>query len=373
MQKPRIIFRETSSYHKLVFLFAALFITSVRLALYISNQTIASRSFLPILAFGALLAVNAWLAPLGEFMYIAFYLVFSFTPYSDSYFMPILGIYLICVVWAVRHWSIAALLLLVSNETLLILQSDNAYGQIVPSFMSVILVCCISIMARILNDRAKASEENLRVAQEEIAQAGRAVRSELAAQLHDTVAKDLARVAITAEGIALRHPELAGEMKPLSTLAYQASKRIRPMILDLDVTGTAPSLREAIETSATMLKAKSLTLNSVLEGEPGTVLGRQATLTAALFVRETATNALKYATPGSEVNLLVTINPQAVTLVMRNAIAPDGGNTGITGGFGLPNLETRVRDEGGEITFGRKGNDWVVFASIPNHKEETDG
>ncbi|XCB29756.1 LuxR C-terminal-related transcriptional regulator [Arcanobacterium hippocoleae] len=97
------------------------------------------------------------------------------------------------------------------------------------------------------------------------------VRSELAGQLHGTVAKDLARIAVMVQNAMLAHPAFAGELEPISDLAQRASKRIRPMIMDLDSTAKKENAAQAIERSAAMLSAPNKSIARALNLSEGSV------------------------------------------------------------------------------------------------------
>lgn len=143
------------------------------------------------------------------------------------------------------------------------------------------------------------------------------------------------------------------------------ARRIRPIILDLDVLANRHSLDRSIAMSAQMLTTRSITLSTDSEANLDAKLDRETTTLASLFVRESATNALKYAPSASNVDLIIELAPEILSLTMRNDVAalPQAGS--ITGGFGLSNLRQRIEASGGSLTFVHNDNEWVIIASIP--------
>lgn len=356
--------------HKIAFLVAASSLLLIELIIDVILATESKPALWVIAMFVAVLAGAAWFSPLAEFLYLALYLIFAFLPYTDGMAFPIFGVYFICVVWFIRHWTWPAVIALVVAESVALVQSDYSIPQIAGAAIGLVMVTSVGIALRILNDRLRSSESQLRTTREEAEAASQTIRRELATQLHDTVAKDLARVAITAENIAVSHPEIANELGPLVELAHSASKRIRPVIFNLNSLSNEVSLEEAIRSSTIMLTTRKIRLHTDAPEGIDAQLTRQASLAASLFVREAATNALKYATAGSEVDLFITVEPNSLSLTMRNEISKQGAATEITGGFGLANLEQRIREDGGSLSFTRNENDWIIFAAIPNESGE---
>ena len=102
------------------------------------------------------------------------------------------------------------------------------------SVLTAVLVLVIGLALRWQNGRRVLAEQE----KETIRRAATENRRELARQLHDTTAKDLAHVAVLAQDVTTRHPELSSELLPLVVAATDASRRIRPMILSIDTAAT---------------------------------------------------------------------------------------------------------------------------------------
>ncbi len=123
-----------------------------------------------------------------------------------------------------------------------------------------------------------------------------------------------------------------------------------------------------VPTHHRLITAKN-TLNTLVKQETlftylDAKLDRETITLASLFVRESATNALKYAPSASNVDLIIELAPEILSLTMRNDVAalPQAR---ITGGFGLSNLRQRIEASGGSLTFVHNDNEWVIISSIP--------
>ncbi|RTE48452.1 histidine kinase [Actinotignum sanguinis] len=197
----------------------------------------------------------------------------------------------------------------------------------------------------------------------------RQTRQELARQLHDTTAKDLAHIAILAQDIAIRHPDLSEELDKLVKVATSASRRIRPLILSMDTTATETPLSEVITQVTNMLRTRDITLEVNINGDIDTLTTRQQRRTAALAIRECASNILKYAPAGSEANLVieVTTAPNLLALSLSNQIASQPQTSHMSSGYGLANLANRIRTEGGTIQSKAVDQQWITYITLPAH------
>ncbi|MBT1035383.1 hypothetical protein KJY78_03325 [Canibacter sp. lx-45] len=323
--------------------------------------------------YALVLTVAPWIGLVGDLLYVTLFVGMNLYGYESSFSFPVFGVFLIVVVWLIRHHSIAAISLLAGVSLLGILLSENPLVRTVSEIVVIVIVLSVGFTLRVFNDRKGISERSLATARQESRRALVSVRSELAAWLHDTIAKDLAQMAISAQNLAAAHPELAHEMESLTTIAQDASRRLRPMIMDLRFSVAAPSLHAAVKESASMLRSRSIVLNADMVSDIDLLLSRQAMLTASLFVRETATNALKYGQASSAIELYVDLNDDEVALMMSNQISTEHTNHAFTGGFGLANLQSRIEREGGRMSFASTGTQWIINATIPNLQNSTEG
>ncbi|WCC79328.1 hypothetical protein O6R08_07230 [Cutibacterium equinum] len=192
-------------------------------------------------------------------------------------------------------------------------------------------------------------------------------RRELARQLHDTTAKDLAHVAVLAQDIAIRHPELNEEMDPLVSAATSASRRIRPMILAIDTSATEPTLPDVIEQVTRMLKTRNITLDLMACEDLDRLLSHQQRRTAALAIRECCSNILEYAPSDSLATLVAERNDTngLLTISLSNEIAAQPAAPALSSGYGLENLGGRIQNEGGTMDITNAGGQWLTVINLP--------
>ncbi|WKD58456.1 sensory histidine kinase UhpB [Corynebacterium caspium DSM 44850] len=307
-----------------------------------------------------------WVPLYGEIAYILLYILFGLHPYGDSLAFPSFGVFLIIIIWIVQKKTFQAFILLISSSILLCIRTEDLALALLSNLLTIITVLLLGFSFRFLNNKLQESHTALLRSREDALQATQQVKAELAAQLHNTIAKDLARLAITAQNIAVKHGELASELDSIVQIAHTASRRIRPIILNLDSQSKSQSLQEVIETCTKMLSIRKLVLKVNTEETIFEYLDQETIDIAALIIRETATNALKYAAENSEVNLFLNLDAEVFSVTMSNKILTSKASSEVTGGFGLANLEHRVQEFGGTLYFVRKEDRWIVYAALPN-------
>lgn len=342
-----------------VYLFLAAFIFVANFILGF-HHILANRTLLWILVgFTVVLALCTYEVE-AEFLYIVCYLAVAFTPFRDELNFPVFGVYLICVLWFMRGRIAWPLLTLVAVEALHLHFSSHLVTQLVSSFALFVVVTAMGMSLLFFNRRVASYACQL-----EQAEAARdAIRKDLAAQLHDTLAKDLTQISILAQDLALQNPHLNPQLGELVEASRNASRRLRPLIMDADMSSRNQNITTTIDTATTMLKGRQITLHSELGPGVTDINDMEGLHLATLFIRETATNALKYAPSTSDVYLLAELNNQGLTLTMSNKIAHQNVASALTGGFGLTNLKERIETHGGSFSFRSSADEWVVIAII---------
>ena len=368
--------RQRMGKYRLAYLLAAGTFVIVEFSLHAVSDALAAPAAVVLALLGVMLAAAPWIGVFGDVLYVAAFVAVDFSGYSESLSFPVFGVYFIAVIWIVEHHFVWASLLLAGTALLGITLSEDLLTRLVSEAVLTSIVLSVGFILRVNSDRVAFSARELAAAQRASREAVASVRGELAIQLHDTIAKDLARVAIMAQQLVIAHPELAREIDPLTAIAQDASRRLRPMIMDLNLAAARPSLSAAVKESAVMLRSRAITLNVEMVADIDQLLTRQAILTASLFVREAATNVLKYGQTSTSVELYVDCTGSEVALMMSNQIATDPVDHMLTGGFGLANLQSRIESEGGRMSFASTGTKWIINATIPNRatgSSEIDG
>lgn len=367
------LMRPRTKGYKLAYATGAAIITFFELVFTINNNLPFWDDFTVRAGCVLLLTAAPWIGLLGDLLFIALFIFINTLGYESFVDAATLGLHLIVIIWLIHHHWLAAICLFLGASLSRILLSDDPLEWILNEILLTTITLGIGFTLRTFKDRKDVSERSLTAVRQEAHNAVASVRRELAARLHDTIAKDLARVAITAQELAAAHPELAAEITPLARIAQDASHRLRPTIMDLNLSASAPSLRFAVKESASMLRTRKLVLDVRMAADIDNLLSRQAMRTAALFVREAATNALKYSKGKTTVELHVDIHSDEVSLTMLNQISKKPANLDLTGGFGLANLQSRIASEGGRMSFVSTGTQWLINAAIPNLQTKIEG
>lgn len=344
----------------------------------------------------ALIALTASLALCGVFppyfepLFITIFLTSTYLGLLNPLTAPVFGIYLLVGVWLVRSWIIPGLLLLLVTEVSLIAVSPHPSLQVIGAVFGSGVTIALGLAIRyfrLKTARANAQAEHSRrqaeqarrqaeqarreaeQARREAREASSLIRKQLAVQLHDTIAKDLAHIAIKAQELSQQATPNPDELRALANQAIATSKRIKPTILQLDTESGRSNIAQTISLVTKMLSTRNITLQSDVSENLDPQVTRQQALLTCLVIREATTNILKYAPAESTASLEVTREPDgAITISTSNLISDTPTNTAITGGFGLANLEHQITTNGGELEYSHNHARWILWALIPTNK-----
>ena len=292
-----------------------------------------------LFALGVILVVSGFAPRVAGVIYIVIFVLSAFAGATEIFAFPVLGVYLIVGIWIVEFDIISGVIVLVAVEGMLIFLSDVPVSQLSGAAVSSGLVLGVSFILRAWRLKNKQALESAQVAKAQAEEAGERVRSELASQLHDTTAKDLAQIAMVAQQLSRQEHVTPDELSSLARLASSAAKRIRPTILNLDSMQSRTNIAETVSLVAKMLFTRGILLERDIDEGVDSCITRQQSLLASLVIREACTNILKYAKAGSNASLVVSLlDDESVSISVSNEVADDGEIAGVTGGFGLANL-----------------------------------
>lgn len=366
----RKLFAPRGTGYLLTFLITSFSLVIFELVFNIIQGYTGLDQFWPIALLGFSLGIPGIFGLGGELFYLAVYAALCFLPAGQMLSFPTIGVYIIAIIWIIQGWFWQVSCLLAITIALGIISDINILPRLLGEIISIVAVIGIDAALRGLVFKIHYIETELDKSKAESKRAVTSIQLELARQLHDTIAKDLARIAISVESLSLRHPELNAEIRPIAKMSRSASQRIRPMIMNLNQLAKPPNLEKSIKDCLAMLKTRDLTLIVEVDTHVESKLDRQAALTTSLFVHETATNALKYAKSGTDVNLFIEQNGDNISIMMVNAIATEKFLPQLTGGYGLMNLQAKIQEEGGQLTFTKDSDRWIISATIPIQKEK---
>lgn len=358
--------------HRIVFVAMAFLLTIFELIFVAIYDTDDVPNVWLVIFLGIVVAVGGQFGFKGELAIIATFFLVEIAGLAEYVGFPFYAIYAISVVWIIRTWYIPALLLFFLNE-LALFRTTTDYGeQIFSSVIAACIVICLGVGLRWLTRQLFDMEGKV----QKLEKANEQIHRDLASHLHDTVAKDLTKVAISAQQIAdeidsYSTTKVRMQLGQLADMARLASRSIRPLILDFDSQQEISSVKEVVQNCQKMLQLRSIDFRIDVPEDIDEKLSQQQILTVGLVVREGATNILKYAPSNSFADLIIEFHDvnKAVDIVMTNPLADnideDPQRKALSGGFGLGNLHKRVVEEGGTLTVGQSSSQWILQVSLP--------
>jgi signal transduction histidine kinase len=217
------------------------------------------------------------------------------------------------------------------------------HGPVEGLLMAVVLVV-VAWLAGVERSEHLATVERLR-AQREAAEH----RDRLARRVHDSVARTLTVMLVQTEALrATTTLDTYGEKRLDAVLAAgrEAMTEVRAALADRE-TVTLPDRLDALRSAGLRLKSAIPDVTDPL---------------AHRLMAEAATNALRHGGPGTSLTIAAERADGRLHLriLSENAIAP----TRATAGFGLGTLATDITAAGGTLTFGPRGDTWLVEAVL---------
>lgn len=319
-----------------------------------------------------LLALHGKFFQKSDLAYVIFLnAVLLIPPLSHNIAYAALGTTIIVISWIVENWVWQGLLLYASTSAVLLIRAEDITLTLIFLCLQFAVSLIVGLLMRQQRDYTALLQGYLDSSGLAAEQIRSQLRRELAAQLHDTTAKDLAQISLAAQKLRDDPSSVTSEaLAELASAASAAAKRIRPMILNLDISRESISLEKALVESRKMLTARGITLDVVVPKGTDRLLTRQQQLVASLVVRESASNILKYAPENSLASLELSLDEaRNLSVYSQNRVA-ERPDTSFTGGYGLRNLEDKITSEGGELLFGKSGDKWNLSVEIPFRKEK---
>lgn len=332
------------------------------------------------LMFASLLALAGGMGTRVEALYIAAFFISVFLGIGIAANIGTVGIYVLCTSWIVRRWFIPSLFLFLGAEAVqfpvMVSQLNWTTDRFIRNALfSGVIICAVGFSLYLVTSQAARLRNSVARYRAIAEEAEDRVRHEIASELHNSTARDLARLALTAQELSNRGHATPEELDMLTKIAIDASKHVRPLVLGIDSRRASATIANAVSDAVPMLEGRSIALHVAVLPDIDTRISRGQRLAGALLIREGSTNILKYAPAGSEASLEVMQVGEngALSLIMASAIAnePDEAtmHRAHSSGYGLANLAERVADEGGTLQFGPAGDQWILCAVLPSMKE----
>ena len=233
-------------------------------------------------------------------------------------------------------------------------------GDIIGGAVVLALPAVIGAEVRALNTRRKRQTEQIRLME----------RSQLARELHDTVAHHVSAIAVQAQaGRELAKTDTEAAVDTLSVIEAEASKTLQEMramvgaLRDGDEPELTPGRGVADLESLAESAGDSPLVRVDVVGDLADLL---PTVDAAVYrlAQESITNAIRHARAATQIAVQVAEVGPAVRLVVEDDGEPS--TVRADSGYGLVGMEERAKLLGGTFSAGPKpGRGWQVTAVLP--------
>ncbi|WP_101848355.1 sensor histidine kinase [Zhihengliuella sp. ISTPL4] len=225
----------------------------------------------------------------------------------------------------------------------------------------------VGFALRVAFDRGSRLERQLEAAAEQEKEAVLAERRWIAGELHDSIAHHLTVVSLHVQ--MLEDPDVSdGSREAIRVAARKAMTDLR-FVIDLADDGPRAAgmptgdLVAAIEEAQTEFEAAGHDV--ILDGDPGDErIPRAVEIVLARIVRESATNVLKYAGPGT-VEIRLVVDDDKAHLSLRSPLPTTPRRELSSSRTGLGRMAERVMGASGEFSAGEVDGHWLVSAVLP--------
>lgn len=372
--------------------FGFLTFSLVLLALDLWSDVIDRQSFdfaiVAILLSGIFLALTGWHPAMGGTVVIAIGTLMVLVP-NDTVgsSLMFLGIFAVAADWISREWWIAAVPALLVPQTVQLSASHqllaDSFGAALASSIAILgglLLRHFEHREYILEQKQATAEEERAMAEDALELATRSqkeIRQDLAATLHDTLAADLVRIALSSRSLAtmIDSSEVAETARELEEASRATLRDLRTLITTTttaqqDKTATTATV---IQTCETMLSGRSIQLSADLPENLDAWCSIDLRKNIALIIQEGALNILKYGKADSKASLSIEISDEtAIDIMMVNECTTEHieDHSEISGGFGLENLSTRIANTGGFLEASQRIDRWVLVAHLIEQVKE---
>lgn len=225
----------------------------------------------------------------------------------------------------------------------------------------------VGLALRLAFARGRRLEHELEAAAEQEKEAVLAERRWIAGELHDSIAHHLTVVSLHVQ--MLEDPDTSdGSREAIRVAARKAMTDLR-FVIDLADDGPRAAgmptgdLVAAVEEARAEFEAAGHDVT--LEGDPGDErIPRAVEIVLARIVRESATNVLKYAGPGT-VEIRLAVDDDKAHLSLRSPLPTTPRRELSSSRTGLGRMAERVMGASGEFSAGEVDGHWLVSAVLP--------
>jgi signal transduction histidine kinase len=218
-------------------------------------------------------------------------------------------------------------------------------------------------MAEALRARREQQSERVRAAVTE-------ERLRIARELHDVVAHSMSLIAVQAgvgAHVIRTDPDAAeqslGVIADTSRKALEQTRSMLGMLREQGEDGARPPTQGLDDLPSLVEDVRAAGLSVGLDA-PGTVEGLDPAVSLAAYriVQESLTNVIKHSAAATA-TVAVSLSGDRLEIDVSDPGPPRPGGT--SGGHGLRGLDERSRLVGGVLTYGDRGDGFLVHASLP--------
>ncbi|KQB84699.1 sensor histidine kinase [Corynebacterium oculi] len=203
-------------------------------------------------------------------------------------------------------------------------------------------------------------------------------REELASTLHDSVAASLTSIVMRSEVLAMQEEEgstLHGELSGIAEDARITMSQVRSLLSllnapqDRQEKPSAPTLVETVKEATTKMRDHHLRVTVVDESEDVQITNPTLEILHKVLM-EGATNVIKYATPGSEVQLHLAGDGDRLHIILRNEIAGEKERRGrlsssvLSSGLGMRMMRRSAASMGAKLFSHSDGKTWTLSIKL---------
>lgn len=294
--------------------------------------------------------------------------------------LPSLGLYVVAAEWIARRWYWqTALAVAISTGAQVVggsraaALSGDTFDSGPVLFASGLGVACAILAGVVMQSgrhKARQLEAALRESEQALIEAEDRTRQELIEGLHNSVGRDLSQLTMATNAALARVEPQSDAAEALERLVWMSQVTMHDLRLlaeQAPVPSYPRSLDQVVAECTGLLASRGIDLNSDVQVDASQTSDQRLRL-MALAIEEVSFNALKYAAPQSGSDLQVGSGPGgALELTFASALRDGDRESAPQGwGFGLRNLESRARAEGGTLQFGPVGNRWLVAMTLPS-------
>ncbi|MFZ1383002.1 MAG: hypothetical protein WAS54_09505 [Scrofimicrobium sp.] len=285
---------------------------------------------------------------------------------TTSVAAPMIGQYLILAYWISRRWywpSALGFVVVAGTETWFSTMP-------IPTLSGILSGGAFAVFGGILLQfyRKKLSAEQARSLKLELAarQASERAREELGAMLHDSVVRDLSRIALMSRA-GIKDSTDVERWELVEQLSLEAMETLRelPTSTNENQVGGGQSTAEALNECRAILSQADITLDVEDTYICRLKLDSDIQRIVNMALLEGSTNALKYAPARSVVELQASENDGELSVVLINEMAAGAGPEPLSGHFGLRNLTAEIERKGGSLHSWDAGHKWFMALTLP--------